>query len=364
MKISNVVKKTGAVLVSVAMLTSLASCDMLLGSKAVIEAAENFGDAVASGSADKILKLSTEEKDGEIAEALELILDDDLRTDDFKDYSDAVKDTITYEVDSGSVKIDGKKASCDITFTMADYEDLDDGEYEDIDDIVDAIEDLDTKEYEFTIKFEKDGDDWLVSNLDSDDFGAILDYRSYDLPVCDIAGDYVAVYDLTELLETELADALGDASGLTGTIEAEFTLTINDDGTFHFTLDSESLKDNLTSYISNNMDALFMSAFGATSVEELEEYAQLLGYDDYADLKDDLSGQIEDSLADETVDDIDVTGTYTVEGNQITMTSDESGSVPTTMTIENGNIVADVDMSDSSMGLDTITLVFEPVAVG
>ena len=362
MKISNAVKKTGAVLVSVAMLTSLASCDMLFGSKAVIEAAENFGDAVVSGSADKIIKCSTEEKDGEIAEALELILDDDLRTDDFKDYSDAMKDTITYEVDSGSVKIDGKKASCDITFTMADYEDLDDGEYEDIDDLVDAIEDLDTKEYEFTIKFEKDGDDWLVSNLDSDDFGAVLDYRSYDLPVCDIVGDYVAVYDLTELLGSELADALGDDTTLTGTIEATFMLSIYDDGSFYFTLDSESLKSDLTDYISNNMDALFMTAFGATSVDELEDYAQLLGYDSYDALKADLGDQIEESMTDNSIDNVEVTGTYTVEGNQITLDSDEDGSLSTTMTIENGNIVADVDMSDSGIG--SIQLVFEPVSVG
>lgn len=363
MKITYAAKKTGAVLVAAAMLTSLASCDMLLGSKAVVEAAESFGDAVASGSADKILKLSNEEKDSEIAEALDLILDDDLRTDDFKAYSDAMKDTITYEVDSGSVKIDGKKASCDITFTMADYEDLDDGEYEDIDDIVDAIEDLGTKEYEFTIKFEKDGDDWLVSNLDSDDFGAILEYRSYDLPVCDITGDYVATYDLTSVLTDSLASAGIDESTLTGSISVEFSLSIYDDGTCEVFFNGEQVYSDMLDYINNNMDAMFMGAFGTDSLDDLNEYAQMLGYEDYDAMKDDLADQIAESVADDDIGNISKSGTYTVEGSTITFDIEDYAE-SSVGTIENGNIIFGVEVDDSIFGTDTIDLVFEPVAVG
>ena len=64
MRISSIAKKAGAVTVAAAMLTSLASCDMIFGQKAVIEAAENFGDAVISADAGKILKCSNEEDDG------------------------------------------------------------------------------------------------------------------------------------------------------------------------------------------------------------------------------------------------------------------------------------------------------------
>ena len=148
MGISNSVKKAGAVIISAAMLTSLASCAGLFGGQAVIDAAESLGDAVIAGDSGKIIKLSTEEKDSEIAEALDLLLDDDNYSDDYQAYIDAMKDTMSYEVDKGSVKIDGKKASCDITFTMADFEALDDEDYEDIDDIIDAVGDLDTKDYE------------------------------------------------------------------------------------------------------------------------------------------------------------------------------------------------------------------------
>ncbi len=365
MRISSIAKKAGAVTVAAAMLTSLASCDMIFGQKAVIEAAENFGDAVISADAGKILKCSNEEDDGEVAEALELILDMDLRTDDFQEYADAMKDTMTYEIDSGSVKIDGKKATCDITFSMADFEDLDDGDYEDIDDIVDAIEDLDTKEYEFTIKFEKDDDEWIVTNLKSDDFGAIFDYLSYSLPVCDIIGDYVAVYDMTSILAESLTGSLGVDMDMEGSVLSTWTLSIYDDGTCYIALDTDSLVESLKVYINDNLDIMFMSAFGATSVDELEDYASLLGYDSYDAMKADLGDQIEEAIAadESSLETAEGYGTYTVEGDTITFNVDgyDTGSVGK---IENGNIIFDVEVDEDLFGSGNIELVFEPVAAG
>ena len=365
MGISNSVKKAGAVIISAAMLTSLASCAGLFGGQAVIDAAESLGDAVIAGDSGKIIKLSTEDKDSEIAEALDLILDDDNYSDDYLTYIDAMNDTMSYEVDKGSVKVDGKKASCDITFTMADYEDLDDGEYEDIDDIVDAVGDLDTKEYEFTVKFTKDGDDWLVSNLSSDDFGALFDYRSYSLPVTNVAGDYAAVLDLTDVMNDSLTGSLGTDIAMQGSVEMAFYLTLAEDGTFSFSYDAASLVDSVMNYIDVNLDAIFMSAFGATSVDELETYAVLLGYASYDEMKSDLGEQITESISADDLDDSTVTGTYTVDGNELVMTAEnEYGTaLPTSGTIENGNIIIEVDVNDDEvLGSDSIELVFEPAA--
>lgn len=365
MGIKGSAKKAGAVIVSAAMLTSLASCAGLFGGQAVIEAAESLGDAVIAGNAGKIIKLSTEEKDSEIAEALDLILDDDNYSDDYNAYIDAMKDTMSYEVDKGSVKVDGEKASCDITFTMADFEALDDDDYEDIDDIIDAIGDLDTKEYEYTVKFEKDGDDWLVSNLSSDDFGALFDYRSYSLPVTNVAGDYVAVFDLTDVMNESLTGSLGADIEMQGTIEMTFYLSLAEDGTFSFSYDAETLVASVMNYIDSNLDAIFMSAFGATSVDELETYAALLGYSSYDELKSDLGDQIAESISTDDLEDTEVTGTYTVDGNEIVMTAEnEYGTaIPTNGTIEDGNIVINIEVDDNEvLGSDPIDLVFEPVA--
>jgi|GEM_PF-3177311 len=365
MGIKGSVKKAGAVIVSAAMLTSLASCAGLFGGQAVIDAAESLGDAVIDGDAGKIIKLSTEEKDSEIAEALDIILDDDNYSDDYNAYIDAMKDTMSYEVDKGSVKVDGKKASCDITFTMADFEALDDEDYEDIDDIVDAVGELDTKEYEYTIKFEKDGDDWLVSNLSSDDFGALFDYRSYSLPVTNVAGDYAAVLDLTDVMNESLGASLGSDIEMQGSVEMAFYLSLAEDGTFSFSYDAASLVDSVMNYIDVNLDAIFLSAFGATSVDELESYAVLLGYTSYDEMKADLGEQIAESISADDLDDSAVSGTYTVDGNKLTMTAEnEYGTaLPTAGTFEDGNIIIDVDVNDNEvLGSDSIELVFEPVA--
>ena len=365
MKKTQILTRAGAVIVSAAMLASLASCDALFGKKDIIEAAENLGDAVVSGDAGKIIKLSDEEKDGEIAAALDLILDDSLRTDDFKEYSDAMKKTITYEVDSGSIKIDGSKASCDITFTMADFEALDDGDYEDIDDLVDAIEDLDTKDYEYTAKFEKDGDDWLVTNLDSDDFGALFDYRSYDLPLNNLVGDYAAVYDLTDVMADTLAAAGIPEDNMTGSIEMVFYLTLNEDGTFTFSFSGQDLYDSLMNYITDNMDSLLKSAFGTDDESELVAYAELLGYGSYDDMKQDLVDQFAVSIAEDSLEEMYETGTYTVEGNEITLDLDSGDyAVPSVGTIENGNIIINIETDNATLGTDSFDLVFEPVSVG
>ena len=365
MGISNSVKKAGAVIISAAMLTSLASCSGLFGGQAVIDAAESLGDAVIAGDSGKIIKLSTEKKDGEIAEALELILDDGNYSDDYQDYIDAMKDTMSYEVDKGSVKVDGEKASCDITFTMADYEALDDDEYEDIDDIIDAIGDLDTKDYEYTVKFEKDGDDWLVSNLSSDDFGALFDYRSYSLPVTNLAGDYVGSYDLTDIMNESLVGSTGVDMDLQGTVAMDFYLSLADDGTFVFSYDAAALYSSLMDYLNSNLDAIFMTAFGVSSVEELETYSELLGYDSYDEMKTDLGDQIAESISAEDLESVDITGTYTVEGNEITLIADDpdDGTIPTSGTIEDGNIVIEIEVNDNDIiEEDSIDLVFVPVA--
>ncbi len=67
---------------------------------------------------------------------------------------------------------------------MVDYEKALDGDFEDIDAVLDALEDCeDTKDVEVTIEFEKDDDEWLVSNIDDDKFGDIFEFYIYELNI-------------------------------------------------------------------------------------------------------------------------------------------------------------------------------------
>ena len=184
MKVTTI-KKAGAAALAGAMTLSCASCALFGPNKKEIgEAADTFAGTLLKQDAGKIIKLTTEDEDSEAAEALGVIFDDSLYSDDQKKFIDAVSDTITYEVDEESVEVDKEEASADVTFTMVDYEKALDGEFEDIDAVLDALEDCeDTKDVEVTIEFEKDDDEWLVSNIDDDKFGDIFEFYIYELNI-------------------------------------------------------------------------------------------------------------------------------------------------------------------------------------
>ena len=184
MKVTTI-KKAGAAALAGAMTLSCASCALFgPNKKEIVEAADTFAGTLLKQDAGKIIKLTTEDEDSDAAEALEMIFDDSLYSDDQKKFIDAVSDTITYEVDEESVEVDKEEASADVTFTMVDYEKALDGDFEDIDAVLDALEDCeDTKDVEVTIEFEKDDDEWLVSNIDDDKFGDIFEFYIYELNI-------------------------------------------------------------------------------------------------------------------------------------------------------------------------------------
>ncbi len=184
MKVTTI-RKAGAAALAGAMAFSCASCALFgPNKKEIVEAADTFAGTLLKQDAGKIIKLTTEDEDSDAAEALEMIFDEDTLSDDQKKFVDAVSDTITYEVDEESVEVDKEEASADVTFTMVDYEKALDGEFEDIDAVLDAIKDCeDTKDVEVTIEFEKDDDEWLVSNIDDDKFGDIFEFYIYELNI-------------------------------------------------------------------------------------------------------------------------------------------------------------------------------------
>ncbi len=179
------IRKAGAAALAGAMAFSCASCALFgPNKKEIVEAADTFAGTLLKQDAGKIIKLTTEDEDSDVAEALEMIFDEETLSDDQKKFVDAVSDTITYEVDEESVEINKDESSADVTFTMVDYEKALDGDFEDIDAVLDALDDCDdTKEVEVTFEFEKDDDEWLVSNIDDDSFGDIFEFYIYELNI-------------------------------------------------------------------------------------------------------------------------------------------------------------------------------------
>ena len=206
MKVTTI-RKAGAAALAGAMAFSCASCALFgPNKKEIVEAADTFAGTLLKQDAGKIIKLTTEDEDSDVAEALEMIFDEETLSDDQKKFVDAVSDTITYEVDEESVEINKDEASADVTFTMVDYEKALDGDFEDIDAVLDALDDCeDIKEVEITLEFEKDDDEWLLSNIDDEEFGELFDYYIYELNLTPaVAVDYTDIWPGTSGIISEV----------------------------------------------------------------------------------------------------------------------------------------------------------------
>ncbi len=181
-----------------AMAVSCASC-MLIGGpnkKEIVEAADTFASALLKQDAGKVVKLTNEKKDSDAAEALDVLWDESMYSDEQNEFNKAVADTITYEVDEESVEVDKEEASVDVVFTLVDYEKALKDDYSDIDEVLDLIGDCDdTKEVTITFEFEKDDDEWLLTNLKDKGFGKLFDYCSYEL---DIMGELFDMFSYSD----------------------------------------------------------------------------------------------------------------------------------------------------------------------
>lgn len=163
----NGLKKSVAFLTVAAMAMQFSACSLLGGidEEAVSSAADKFASTLLSLKYSKIEKLCTE-----IDEDYEEFLDVSSRehTPEELTIIDAITDSITYEIDEDSIEGDKKSASCDIVFTVVDYESVlsDEDAMATLDDCLAALEDADTNEITITAEFEKDDDSYLVDNFD------------------------------------------------------------------------------------------------------------------------------------------------------------------------------------------------------
>ena len=195
---STTIRRFISVALAGAVSLSCASC-MLMGGpnkKEIVEAADTFASTLLKQDAGKIVKLTNEKKDSDTAEELELLFDESMYSDDQNEFNKAVADTISYEVDEESVEVDKEEASVDVVFTMVDYEKALKEDYSDIDEVLDLLDDCDdTKEITVTFEFEKDDDEWLLTNLKDKGFGKIFDFYTYELEImADIFECYSSSY--------------------------------------------------------------------------------------------------------------------------------------------------------------------------
>lgn len=168
----------------------------------IVDAADAFASAMVKCDAGKIAKLTTEDKDSDTIAELEAHLGGLLYTAEQDTVAEAVADTITYEVDEDSVEIDKEEAEAEVVFTMVDYDKALGGiEFFSVDEAVQAVKDCDdTIEVKLTVEFEKDEDEWLVSNFSDKGFMAFYDFYGYDI---NFIPDFVSFIDHTDIYASD-----------------------------------------------------------------------------------------------------------------------------------------------------------------
>ena len=92
----------------------------------------------------------------------------------------------------------------------------------------------------------------------------------------DYNGTYRAKLDCTELFSNGFSEGAGMDVTLEGDLEAEFILKMIN-GEYWLELDADKFEDDMTEYISSNMDNILLALFETDDMSELEEYASYMG---------------------------------------------------------------------------------------
>lgn len=341
------------------------NAEFTIGRASLIETANTLAGFIAEGTSADIEALSFDPvEDG----AFEYLLAEGI-TGDEKDFADAVRQTFNVTVPEDSATVTGLIGTCDIVVESADYESIADGNYSSISELLAAVATSDTISYTFTAEFIREGDNWYITNLGSEDFENIFIYRYMVLSISDFSGTYVAEVDVTDEFNTQIEANVGAGStnGMTGSIIALVTMELNKDGTYSIGIDRDVFAQTIYDYADTNIDKLITNFLGVSSTDQIELLVKLAGYKDYADMRSQLLGQVTDMLGGLSTSGLDRDGDYTVSGSTITFcgddntktTDDITGSIDTYGKI---TVTAPITDPDAAMlfGADEITLVFAP----
>ncbi len=173
-------KVISTILVASMAMASMAGCSLFdKANKECLAVGDDFIDAVLSCDADDIAELTDDEDD-----ALEILADYALDSE----FLVAVLENATFEAGSKNCSTKKGEGEIEYTITIPDYEEALDEDPEDMDELIDLLEDVDTIEITTTVEFELGKKDkWYVTNIEDvldDIMGDILDtdlpFANYD----------------------------------------------------------------------------------------------------------------------------------------------------------------------------------------
>ncbi len=149
-----------------------------------------------------------------------------------------------------------------------------------------------------------------------------------------IPGTYTGQIDFSSLMTSEFGEQLGIE--INDPLFMDVSLELKDDNTFYLKVDIDKFKADIISIVTGHADdiiAVMMDQYGY-SMDQLGEVAQASGYEDEAAFKAGLIEEMEKGMneemdVEEYRKDLELEGTYTVNGDQILLQTDDTEDTAT-----------------------------------
>ena len=283
-------------------------------------------------------------------------------TDEDKAFRAAVLSTMTYEVDESTLVIDNQNGSIDIRITMADYGQLANKTFKNVNDIAPAVQACPTVTFTYTCHFAREGAAWYATDLTSEEFSQFLMYKKFSVSMKNIDGTYKASLDITDKFVAYVASEyqISMPSNLEGRIVISSTLVLKD-GKYQVTVDRDAFVANIKTFVEANIDKIIMNMLGTTSSVGLDALAKIAGYKNYADMRQSILNDVTASLETINTSGLESSGTFTFKDDTVTLKSSSdtmAGTIDSYGTITVTSPVNDPD-AKKLLGSDTITLAYK-----
>ena len=298
---------------------------------------------------------------------LENVFDNGEPSEEEKIFRAEIVNAMSYEVNGSSLQMDTRKGSVDLIFYIPDYETLANTVFKNADEIQKAVRACPLKEYRFTCDFIRvsegpSASGWFVTNLQSDDFTALLGYKHFSISVKKIDGVYTATIDITDKFVAYVASEynIKMPDNLEGTIAINSTLTLKN-GNYEVTIDRDAFVGDIKAFVEKNIDKIIMNMLGTTSAVGLDALAKIAGYKNYEDMKQQVLKDVMTNIETISTSGLESSGTFQLVDDKITLKS-ATDTMPGT--IDNYGVItvtAPVNDPDAKklLGSDTITLPFK-----
>ena len=180
-----------------------------------------------------------------------------------------------------------------------------------------------------------------------------------EAPVEETDGDYTGTYlgqlDFSDMMKEQFTQSLGVE--IDDPLYMDVTLNLNEDETFNLKIDAEKFKADVIAVMKNHIDDIIaaMMEQNGLSMDDLDDLAKANGYEGEDAFKEALMEQMETEMdnsinLDDYKDQLEISGTYTVDDKTIIMKSADGGQDKITVN-DDGSLTLVVPTDDQEYTL-------------